>query len=929
MSTTPATSNYLLLLEGQSPNQAQNHLNQLLGSLIQRNRFQVTKEVANQPRNVTGNGLGQLISSIQNAITHRITRMTQAPRIATAARTDWGEENIRLQHLYKFLRYRSGTEAVAFRLCEDIRNKADKAGHEIMNGSSTASIDAVVEQARQDIGKVVFAIDRSLAVKIDTTKFEESMASIRQAVTQEMKRVYQDLQNRDAAANAPFNIQDHDMLMYIEKPKEIAKMLLTSEGQINFGLIDEICHQFFSSIPPPLEYESGILYVMSQMTPGWQKAIDAVEVPNAANAASAALVRADLGLMPAESITRLHCQQGVLTGILSQLCQGSVGDCFAVSWAIKKHNEFLLESIADYTAIVRDGYLTRSVNGASDQFFFETTIADDGLDTQFTLNGDGTIDDYGKANFWDCPNLIAACRQMGISDLKSRKDAILAQIYASTVPQQKTWGQLIQACAEVFQDADHPTEMLNMLGRYGFSLSNNRLLRAWETSLAAMAEARRGDYVRDNVIDCVMQALDSHFTSADEKAHFHFYHKSLIEEVKKTFQKTLNDSFRLVYNGAIPLQHISNDGSSSSGGFELYRRDVKDLANKGIRVATPEQFRTFVLDALDQTTAAEMKNVTNPQDRKVIASVTDALKLCAHSPDFMRSILWAYDKSNQNVPDPVAKYQDLERTPMTSLDGDDPWQVIAIDDKNFTPDVRTIRPKDPGDLLKWLLGLAQWKESTQNYLNSTAPKEEDEATAPDHAFNIEFKNDEFKAFLGSKRAPGAWIQKTLIEPGLAISNKEMDNGAKLMMQHKITEWLGDQLRKEAPDSLVQNMNDLFSNLNANVMTVHHYAERLQDGLIKLFKSNKEQQAAWSLALDRMLIRSLPAADAKVIQDQAVRFAKTNWDSGPRNLYFCCFFNPRTQKVDFGSIAENHTSLEPMDQNEWIDQKQWEVDPDKI
>ncbi len=474
--------------------------------------------------------------------------------------------------------------------------------------------------------------------------------------------------------------------------------------------------------------------------------------------------------------------------------------------------------------------------------------------------------------------------------------------------------------------ASHTEDELLVLGRYGFSLANNRLLRAWETSLAGMSEPRPNDYVRGNVNSAVMAVLKPVFDN-QEKRITH-YQKTLIEEVKTVFQKTLNDSFRLVYNGDIPLAQVSSDGSSSSGGFELYQRDVADLTKMGVRIATPDQFKAFILGVIDQTKDAEYAKATTKKDRAVVDSVIQAMHFCAVGKDFMKNVLYAYDDANKEDPDPVANYQKLARTPMTSLDGDNPWEVMAIDTgKDFTPDVRTIRPKDPGALLKWLLGLATWKESTEHYLSDAVTNEEDTATSPEHAFNIEIEGPEFKDFLGSKLSADEWIKKTLVDPGMKVSKAEMDKGARLLFKQNVNAWLSNQFQGGIPDHLMQEMEVLFKSLSSKeTISVQQFAQRSQDGLVSLFKLNADQSQQLSLALDALLLQSLPKAQSEAIQKAAVRFAKTNWDEGPKNLFFCCFFNPRTQKTDFGRIAEDKTGLEPMDQYEWVDNQQWEVDP---
>ncbi|MBS0604698.1 MAG: hypothetical protein JSS60_06650 [Verrucomicrobia bacterium] len=910
----------------------------LLYSQIERNKYHLNREMQSAPQSVTGMRLDEILKGIQDAIHQRIGKMAAAPSVATPtpATVSWTDENVRLLSFYSFLRENPKT-GDAYKLCDALRMDADQKIHALMTSQTLPPSDlaaqqmAVVQMVRERIGKVVFAADvlpDKLATKINLGKLEETVRAVAEIVDEDLSGVLKTLQDLNAEAN-DYPLQDRDMVMYTEKPKEIAKLLLTSNGQLNLGLISAIKTHFFDTSHDLLEYEQGILFVLDRLDPSWQKALDAVQPPESARTAANALVRADLGLAPTAPIGKLECQQVILGALLSQLCQGPVGDCFAVSWAIKKHDEFMQNAFADYAALVQNGYLTRSVNGKPDNFFFETTIADEAMSAEITLYADGTVDEYNHAPFWECPNLISAARQMGILDLASQKDAVIKQVLGSH-PAVKTlaWDDLIAATAKVAAGSGQSLDQLLMLGRYGFSLSNNHLLRAWETSLAAMSEARPGDYVRDNITSSVMSVFSSVFASQEKRVTA--YQKSLIEETKRVFQKTLNDAFRIVYNGSIPLTHVSSDGSSSSGGFELYQRSVGDLSNKGIRIATPQQFQAFILGIIDKAKETETAKVASVKDRALVSSVIQALHLCAVGKDFMKKVLYAYDDTNKRDSDPVAHYLDLERTPMTSLDGDNPWEVESIDTgKDFTPDIKTIRPKDPGDLLKWLLGLAQWKETTEHYLSDDIPNEEDTGTSPQHAFNIEIEGPEFKDFLGSKLSPDAWIQKTIVAPGLQVSRADMDQGARLLFEKNVRGWLGQQLQNGIPDSLSQEMDNLFKSLNSKVMTVQQFAQRAQDGMVGLFRLNADQTHAISLAFDAILLQSLPAAQSRALQQESVRFAKTNWDSGPKNIFFCCFFNPRTEKVDFGSINEDRTGLQPMDQFEWIDNLQWEVDPSRV
>ncbi len=1073
--------------EGQRPEQVQNHIERLLNPLIARNRFHLSQVMEDAPVSQAN----MLMRSVQDAIVHRIIALNQAPKAAHSqpAPVAWKDENIRLQLFYGFLNQKDRS---AFELCERIRSDADNQIHEISKrmGASAREIEQeqneVILKVREVIGKVVFVIDKlKVRAKINLDDLDSSVEWIGMGVKEKLKIIDSHLKVKNKAANQ-FDLQEPDMLLYIEKPKEIAKVLLTSQGQLNLGMVSTVIEKFLSSGESRSGYEQGICNVLTQMDGSWQKWIDAIQPPVNGRIASNEFIRADLGLLMGHPITKLHCQQVVLGGLLSQPCQPDVADSFAVQWAIKKQNEFLLNSIEDYSALIHNGCLTRDVNGVPDHFFFKTTLADKSLSGYFTLHSNGKTEEFNDSSVWDCPNLIAAGEQMGITNLQREVMNLLVDTDSQTI----SWDELIEKLARSSANHHHSADELHMLGRYGFSLSDNRLLRAWETSLAAVSQDRSGDYLRDSVNSCVMNVLGPVFANSMNKASS--YQKTLVEELKAVFHKTFNNSFRLAYNGSIP----SSDGSSSSGGFELYSRDVEDLTSMGVRIAKPEEFKLLVFNTLDQAVSAERGKVSSKKDRAVLASVSDALKLCMHGKDFTRNILWAYDNGNRNVADPVSEYNDLERTPMQSLNGNNPWERIPINTgKDFTPDVRTIRPKDPADLLQWLLSLAKWKVSTDHFLTDSISNEGTPAASPERRFNaeptdsplpsarsgrrfnvehadspilspgrgvdievrynrtpspergvnveednrtpspergvnveednrtpspergvnveaggltltpileeevdvetdnltlsgragrgsdigaanrtpnasperrdttevvdnptssapipeavepvhseevsseeevlaisreypfhIEFENREFKSFLTGNLTPSAWIQETLIKPGLKVSKAEIEYSSKLLMQHSVTLWINNNL-EQVTEGNVQDIETLFTGLNARFIKTAQYAQRLQDGLGKIFDFQGDQLASFSRALDRIFIQSLPRGQLQTIQSGAVRFAKVNLDSGDESVYYCCFFNPRTEKVDFGTI--DHTELQPMDQRQWVDYQQWEVDP---
>src|SRR5579871_6463379 len=297
MSSATATTNRLLP-GGIKPEQAQNHLQGLLGKLLERNKFHVNKEMQKAPASTTGDKLAKVMDSIQSTIANRISKMAEKPKATEPKALNWSNENIRLQTFYSFLRNQTASGGLPFKLCEALRMEADNNIHQILQTAPSPDVSsqqmAVMLKLREDIGKVVFAADRvpGKLAGLDLSKVADAMNMIEMTVYIELQDIFQKLLDKNKAANA-FGLQDTDMVLFIEKPKEIAKVLLTSQGHINLGMIPEVKANFFSGSSPLLEYEQGIQYVMDQMDSSWQDAIDAVQAPPQDQLAPNAIVRAD------------------------------------------------------------------------------------------------------------------------------------------------------------------------------------------------------------------------------------------------------------------------------------------------------------------------------------------------------------------------------------------------------------------------------------------------------------------------------------------------------------------------------------------------------------------------------------------------------------------------------------------------------------
>lgn len=847
-----------------------------------------------------------LLGRWQKSIVNQMEKLSESPLALSPNSTSfsWIGECVRLQNFYSSLRYLP-EPGPALKICiairEDVYQKASVV--RFSQGFSAFDIEqlqrAAISKAWERVGNIVYCaenVPQELDVVIASSEFEDVLLFAEKKVACDLQKIWGVLNINSKVADT-HALQGVGRVFLNELPKEIAKILVTSQGQLNLGMIRPIKERFFPKNKILSDTEQGILFILNRINSSWQKLFDKIEVPKSPNIASNAMIRADLGLFSGEEITKIHCQQEVLGAVLSQLCNQQVGDCFTRAWALKRHNEYLLESIEDYTSLIRNGYLTRILGEKTEYFFFENTLANDSICSTITLKQNGPVIEFSGPPFWKCPNLISACRLMGILDLEKRKDDFLNQAQMlKGEGKSVTWNDLINFCAESAADSEKDVNAMLALGRYGFNLCNNRLLKAWETCLAVTVDSYSASSVRESINKTVMNMFNDVFEKRAAKVSH--YDRTLIEEMKFNFQNALNRSFHVVYDESIPLPYCFTDGSFAVGGFKLFQKEFRDLTNKGIRVATPEQFQTFVLGVIT-TLSTQKKEVI------VITSVVDALQRCVLKSDFMKNVIYSYEIENADHEDPIGNYEYIDQTPMTSLSDDYCPEFMTIDAVNqFNPNIKAILSKNPGELLRWMLHLAKWRDTTKFYL-------EEEVIFPD----LLIEGAEFQNFLQSKMPVEEWIKKMVIDPGIAVSRAKIDLFFETRYQTMVKAWLKEQLISKTPRG-IGDVEKFFTKLNAKAMTVQQFAQRSYHGLLNIFHHDADLVRALSLVLDGFFLKSLSEKNPHSIQKSSVCFAKEDSHLELNAVFLCYFFNPRTEQIDLGSIALDKTNLKPMDQQEW-------------
>jgi hypothetical protein len=690
-------------------------------------------------------------------------------------------------------------------------------------------------------------------------------------------------------------IQNPDIAYAMRKALVIADLIIQTDGTLNISLCPSVKASFIPSNPE--EYEVNMGKVLDQLDASWQGVFANIQAPTDPNSVSSLVLRGMFSLAPNQPLTDRHAKMAVLAAMLSPYNQGPVGNCFAVNDVIRDHQEYYRHAVEDYQAIAMNGFIQRPVNNTRDNFFFLPILADSDRDQPFNLGSDGSFPNTNYS-LLDAPGFAAAVTAMGGNGISGLSDTVVGMLSSNAQgdPFQVTPSQVIAAIAQaVASQTSADANALSASGQYAFSaLTNNTVLRAVEGCFAAMAEDRPNDSTRGNINACVDQALSSTWDSLNGTDG--------VDQFQQTFDQTFNSSYRLLYNLNIPLAQVSSDGSSTDGGFQLYQRVSQTPAQPGNRIATPQQFQQLLLQAISDT----QNQLGSTSDVQTIAST---LTSAVNTGDFLKNALWAYDQANQQEPDPVQNYQKLSRTPMQSCDGDNPYEVDDIDtDVTYDNNVQHYTPSNANDLITWCLNLAK-----------TAPPELIPLDSPQHAFNFVPGNPDIAAFVKNGMPANQWLQNMLVVPGLQVSRQTIPAAT----QQALANGMYNQIANALSDS--SSYKRLVQGLSKQTLTVKDYSTNLLNGINKLLGSNQNQAHEVALVLDALLLQALPANASAILSQSAIRFAFTNWNQGTKDIYFCAFFNPRTEQIGFGTIFEDKTNLQPMDEDAWVNHQPWDVD----
>lgn len=843
-----------------------------------------------------------------------------------------------LENLFKSRDFFNEAEKkIILNFCSMLRIKANKNSQ--TNNTTAAKVDFLIDQTKQQLAQVIFLADEDLAKTaslIDLQNIPASLSRIQEQFEAKIQHILSSIQNHKANHEA-VPIQDPALATSVLKPLAIAKMLMTSAGLLNLGLIDSIKQHFFDYSKDLIQYEKEVLQTLDDIehSPLMQQQIQSIKKPESSNLPSNDLIRITLHLPPSVTPSDVQTKTVVLAALLSDMRQGDVGSCFATSVAILMMSSLKSKVISDIEQMITQGYITRKSATDQSDFIPVLDIGDSALESPLEINKDGNVILEDKLGYlWESPGIIAACRQLNISE-----DNVIHVIKNIIIRHYTTKGlkigentsitpdEIIKYLVErISSEKNFTTEQrgeLHNLAAFAFSSETNTpLLRAWESCVASMAESQSNNYVRRKILNCVTTALDSLWPKS--KSPFNGITEQA-QKVQNVVEKILNTSIQLRYDPQVEIQpKESGDGHSKMlGAFMLHELEhgVKSISAKPIQ--NPSQFKEFVIKKINLSKAALGNSSDNNTDNCVL--IVKNIQEYLSQPDinfssFLKEAIRAYDDENKKILDPLQSWQTIEHLPFRDATGNENAVVYskAIGISPGTPD--TTKPKDATELLSAFITFGRSRAQTDQFLSDADPYQRYMADTPQHAFTLTPEDASIVDAMSSPQPPMRWIEEHITKPGITVANTPISQEQKINLINIIS-------TEMIPKELIPAFKKQAATIKESANTIHLFSNAILDTLLTITsRKNDKTRAAFSRDLTNILINSfLPANSAKILTNTAARIADTNWvDQGVKHIYFSCFFDPLTKTLQLGTQDEDGNRLRALDQDEWVAYVPWEM-----
>ncbi len=499
------------------------------------------------------------------------------------------------------------------------------------------------------LGELLFVADRYPKLDISINHLPESILWIKEKFSDEQNKVLDKLYKHYASHKLTC-VQSPEIALMTQLSFELAQLLLTAKGAVNFGIIPSLLHNFIDEPLNPNNHEINIVYTFKQLldSPVVREKIAKISRPESILSPSNIVIRSVLDLPAKIPLTDLHAQQTALSGLLSHVRQGVDGSCFAtpiVMGLLCSHLELCLD---DFSSLLAKGRLSRKIHLTIKEFPYLLRMNNKSLNVKIELKKDGEIVQKSKpqAYIWEIPGFIKACEAIGLKDYAYVFKKIIAHFFEKDRSHEiktVTIRNVLQELAN-FQSSrtlNTQTELGLIFASVYFAFEGqicNPLLGVWENSIAGMAEGEEGSLVTSSIINTTMKVIKEklkELTPHDLETR---------KKIKNTIKEILRDRIQLHYDPIIHHVTPSKDQHTTEGAFVLYDKGEYERSSSWTRVDNPHEFSAFISRIIEKA-----KHKISEDAKFSDKELFEKLLSYAEKEEFLESVLSQYFNKNPKI----------------------------------------------------------------------------------------------------------------------------------------------------------------------------------------------------------------------------------------------------------------------------------------
>ncbi|MBQ0941795.1 hypothetical protein KAK07_00465 [Ideonella sp. 4Y16] len=784
--------------------------------------------------------------------------------------------------------------------------------------------------------------------------------------------------NTEQSRSAALRIVREDGTLSIDQLPELMRDLPFSRSDESLGAVLEDMGESGVDHLPPSKHTRRMLERLRD-EPELREALMAIRAPAPESPASD-MIRATLGLPNDAVLTDAHARRAATAALLSQLRQSDAGSCFATSVAIGAQTRNPARFLQDLQSLFSSGKITRTLNGKPVEARLNLDMSTTDLEKVQPVRREASGLDK-------TPAFMAVLHALGLppKEHAGAIDRALAELLGGAdqgdLAPQTIIATLVKQQKAARQLGDEDAKKLDNAARTAFQgQQDNRLLRAWEYTVASLVEDDSRSQSRTQTLratassDLTSQLLTSANATLTSGGSGGANAQQVFNALRGEMSRLVGTRLKAVYDASTKTAPAP-DGSSSRGVWALldsetgtklgdpasYKKSLDAIARQALAVFPSDPERALAQRFVDRLvadlapakapqgggghgsrdmisvfyghdTAIEVEDITNPTPDQLMTWVigrSDAMHK-SHGKDFseqpessgtlMRNSIHAF-----NFRPGTAGLRDMagegDATPQEKA------EQFKKDEKARNRVLRAVSLplNDPIDG-----PVQQIVDDAISWYNST--------TRASVRATIQNK---LRA-LGKREVSAGWLAK-VIEAAVDETEPTHANVAKRKKKAmgNLSRSVMARVAPPVPASEVDGRLDEV--LGALKVPQDQLAEGKKKALARLPKGKDAGMSVLKDAVDAALNeQGVPRSDDnsghRIFEAlkpkpslKGLVFADTNWGDGDHVTMMTWILNPVTDEVELWAMNEDGSGAHQLEHDDWIKGTNWSVpkDPSQV